>query len=113
MTENERVRQFAAALEDGDLAGAGRLLGESHASLRDDYDVSIPELDLLVQLAEAAGAHGARLLGAGFGGSVLVLTDARRADTIAGTMAAEYRRRTGKEGRTLAVHASSGAAVRS
>ena len=50
VTENERVRRFAAALERDDLAAAGRLLGESHASLRDDYEVSIPELDLLVEL---------------------------------------------------------------
>ena len=88
VTENERVRQFAAALERDDLATAGRLLGESHASLRDDYEVSIPELDLLVELAEAAGAYGARLLGGGFGGSVLVLTDAGRSDAVAGTMSA-------------------------
>ena len=84
VTENERVRRFAAALEDDDLATAGRLLGESHPSLRDDYEVSIPELDLLVGLAEAAGAHGARLLGGGFGGSVLVLTDADAAEAVAG-----------------------------
>ena len=77
LTENERVRGFAGALEDDDLVTAGRLLGESHVSLRDDYEVSIPELDLLVELAEAAGAHGARLLGAGFGGSVLVLSRRR------------------------------------
>jgi len=113
VTENARVRRFAAALEDGDLAAAGGLLGESHESLRDDYEVSVPELDLLVELAGAAGAYGARLLGGGFGGSVLVLTDVERADAIAGTMAAEYRRQTGREGRTLAVHPSSGASVRS
>ena len=71
VTENERVRRFVAAFEVGDLATAGRLLRESHASLRDDYEVSIPELDLLVELAIDAGALGARLLGGGFGGSVL------------------------------------------
>jgi galactokinase len=112
VTENERVRQFAAALEHDDLATAGRLLGESHSSLRDDYEVSIPELDLLVRLAEAAGAFGARLVGGGFGGSVLVLTDAGRSDTVAATMRAEYRRQTGRDSRTLAVHPSSGAVVR-
>jgi galactokinase len=112
LTENERVSQFAVALEHHDLAAAGRLLGESHLSLRDDYEVSIPELDLLVQLANAAGAHGARLLGAGFGGSVLVLTDANRADAVAGTMAAEYGRQIGRAGRTLTVRPSAGAVVR-
>ena len=63
------MRRFAAALEAGDLAAAGVLLRESHASLRDDYEVSIPELDLLVEVALEAGALGARLLGGGFGGS--------------------------------------------
>ena len=112
MTENERVPEFAAALEQSNLAAAGRLLGESHASLRDDYEVSVPELDLLVGLAEAAGARGARLLGGGFGGSVLVLVDAERTDEIAKAIAPEYVRRTGNGGRTLAVRPSVGALVR-
>ncbi len=106
VTENERVRQFAAALGREDLVDAGRLLGASHASLRDDYEVSIPELDLLVRLADAAGALGARLLGGGFGGSVLVLIDADRADEIANTVATEYQRETGKGGQTMAVRPS-------
>jgi galactokinase len=111
LTENERVREFAAVLEQRDLAAAGRLLGESHASLRDDYEVSIPELDLLVELAEAAGARGARLLGGGFGGSVLVLVDVERSEEIAETIATEYVRRAGKGGRTLVVRPSVGALV--
>jgi len=112
LTENERVREFASALEQGDLAAAGRLLGQSHASLRDDYEVSIPELDLLVELAETAGAHGARLLGGGFGGSVLVLTDADLADEVAGVVAAEYRLQAGRGGHALVVRPSAGAARR-
>ena len=111
VTENERVRRFAAALEAGNLAVAGDLLLASHASLRDDYEVSIPELDLLVTLAESAGADGARLLGAGFGGSVLVLVDEEHAETVARDVSREYRRQTGREGRTLTVHASAGAAI--
>ena len=113
ITENARVRSAVAALRERDLPRLGKLLDASHESLKNDYEVSIPELDLLVELAGAAGAYGARLLGGGFGGSVLVLTDGERADAIAGTMAAEYRRQTGREGRTLAVHPSSGASVRS
>jgi galactokinase len=112
VTENERVRRFAAALEVGDLAAAGRLLLESHASLRDDYEVSVPELDLLVTLAEGAGAHGARLLGGGFGGSVLLLTGRDGSDTVAQRVAAEYRRRTGKGGNPLLVLPSAGAGLR-
>ena len=112
VTENARVERFAAALEAGDLAAAGRLLHESHASLRDDYEVSIPELDLLVELAEEAGAFGARLLGGGFGGSVLVLTDAGRAHDVVGAVGTEYRQRVGMGGETLLVRASAGAGRR-
>ena len=111
VTENERVGRFAAALEAGDVGTAGRLLCESHASLRDDYEVSIPELDLLVELALDAGAAGARLLGGGFGGAVLVLTETGRAEAVAGSVASAYRRRTGKGGDVLLVAASKGAAV--
>ncbi len=112
VNENARVQEFATALEQGDLAAAGRLLGESHASLRDDYEVSIPELDLLVGLAEASGARGARLLGGGFGGSVLVLTDADRTEEIARAVTAGYRSETGKGGEALAVRPSDGACRR-
>lgn len=78
-SENARVLDFVAALEGGDLAGCGRLMLESHASLRDDYEVSIPELDALVERALADGALGARLMGGGFGGSVLALFEEGRA----------------------------------
>ena len=110
--ENVRVKEFADAFERDDLVTAGELLDASHASLRDDYEVSIPEVDLLVRLAKAAGAYGARLLGGGFGGSVLLLADADRANEIAHAAGFEYRRKTGKGGRTLAVRASAGAAYR-
>jgi len=109
VTENERVTRFGAALEAGDLAGAGELLRESHASLRDDYEVSIPELDLLVELAIDAGALGARLLGGGFGGSVLVLAPAQRVEDVGRAIAARYRERVGTGGDTLLVRASRGA----
>ena len=77
ITENRRVLDCAAALEEGDLPGAGRLMSESHRSLRDDFDVSTPALDALVASLEAVpGVHGARLTGAGFGGCVVALADA-------------------------------------
>ncbi len=73
--ENERVTAFAAALTDGDLAGAGVLMAASHASLRDDFEVSTPTLDALVsRLTAVPGVYGARLTGAGFGGCVVALT---------------------------------------
>jgi len=65
-----------------DLAAFGQLLDASHRSLRDDYDVSHPELDRLVALAREAGAAGARLTGAGFGGSIVALCRAERAPGV-------------------------------
>lgn len=75
VSENERVRQFAAALAGGDLALAGRLMVASHESLRDDFEVSTATLDRLVaRLVDTSGVLGARLTGAGFGGCVVALT---------------------------------------
>jgi galactokinase len=73
LTENERVDAAVAALGRGDLAQMGRLLDASHASLRDDYEVSVPEVERAVAACKEAGALGARILGGGFGGSVLAL----------------------------------------
>jgi galactokinase len=73
-TENERVAAFADALRSGDVAAAGALMGDSHASLRDDFEVSTPALDVLVaRLAATPGVLGARLTGAGFGGCAVAL----------------------------------------
>jgi galactokinase len=110
--ENERVRMFAEVLRGGDLVRAGQLLAESHASLRDDYEVSVPELDLLVELSCEAGAYGARLLGAGFGGAVLVLADSGNADAIGRHVADAYRAHVGRETRALSVRPSAGAGIR-
>ena len=74
VSENGRVRAFAAALERGDYVRAGALMGESHRSLRDDFEVSTAALDRLVdRLGATPGVFGARLTGAGFGGCVVVL----------------------------------------
>jgi galactokinase len=74
ITENERVGRFAAALVAGDLGAAGALMLASHASLRDDFEVSTPELDdLVTRLSAVPGVFGARLTGAGFGGCVVAL----------------------------------------
>jgi galactokinase len=75
-TECDRVRAFAAALRAGDLVRAGELMVDSHASLRDDFEVSTDVLDALVgDLCSRPGVHGARLTGAGFGGCVVALAD--------------------------------------
>jgi galactokinase len=73
VTENARVREAVVALGAKDDAKLGDLLNASHRSLRDDYEVSTPELDRLVELATTAGALGARLVGGGFGGSIIAL----------------------------------------
>ncbi len=77
VTENQRVRDAVAALRAADLRRLGTLFTASHASMRDDYVVSLPEIDALVELASAQpGVFGARLTGGGFGGAVVVAADA-------------------------------------
>jgi len=71
--ENARVEATVEALQAGALEEVGRLLDEAHASLRDDYDASVPAVERTVEAARAAGAAGARMVGGGFGGSVLAL----------------------------------------
>jgi galactokinase len=90
VTENQRVEHTADALERADLRRVGELMRESHASLRDDYSVSTPELDRLTELLESAGAHGARLTGAGFGGCVVAIASRAAADRILETAKASY-----------------------
>jgi galactokinase len=76
VTENARVLQVSRDLNEGRIADVGKLLIEGHHSLRDDYEVSIPELDTLVEAAvEVDGCYGARLTGAGFGGCIIALAD--------------------------------------
>ncbi|WP_206308701.1 galactokinase [Streptomyces sp. A1136] len=83
VTENERVLRVGELLGAGRLRETGALLTEGHASLRDDYAVSCPELDLAVTTANAAGAYGARMTGGGFGGSALALIDAEAEPAVA------------------------------
>jgi len=111
MTEDDRVHGFAAALAAGDLATVGRLVDQGHASLRDDFEVSCPELDAICEAFRGAGAYGARMVGAGFGGSAIaVVAPEKAADVIAGAAAA-YRQKTGRSGVFHVVAAGDGAAV--
>ena len=109
VTEMQRVRAFADALRAGDLDALGPLMLASHASSRDDMEVSIRELDLLVELLVDAGALGARLTGAGFGGCVVALVAANDADAIAHRACTEYRARTGREPTAWITQAADGA----
>jgi galactokinase len=109
VTENARVLEAADALARGELAALGPLLAASHRSLRDDYEVSTPELDALVDCLETAGALGARLTGAGFGGCVVALARRDDADRVAAEAESDYRARTGLEPRAYLCRASAGA----
>jgi galactokinase len=73
LTENARVDAAVEALRAGDLPALGALLDASHASLRDDYEVSVDAVERTVARLKDAGAAGARIVGGGFGGSVLAL----------------------------------------
>ena len=109
VTENQRVLQFADALRAGDAAGLGSLLLASHASLRDDYEVSTPELDLAVDLLVEHGAIGARVTGAGFGGCVVALVPRAQVRAVASETVARYRAENGLDARAFAVRAVDGA----
>jgi len=96
ITENARVLGAAQALELGDLETFGRLMNESHRSLRDDYEVSCKELDLMVELAhECDGVYGARMTGGGFGGCTVNLVNAENVDEFERTVAEGYTEATG------------------
>jgi len=89
--ENERVRDAYSALQRGDAIRLGELIGASHASLRDDYEVSCTESDTLVEIMDACpGAYGARMLGGGFGGCTLGLVDASQLPRVIEQVRAEY-----------------------
>jgi galactokinase len=109
VTENQRVLQFADALRAGDAAALGSLMLASHASLRDDYAVSTPELDLAVDLLVEHGAAGARLTGAGFGGCVVALVPRAQVRAVAAKTVATYRAETGLDADAFEVQAVDGA----
>ena len=90
VTEIERVRETVRLLRAGRAAELGPVLDASHASMRDDYEISCLELDLAVDAARAAGALGARMTGGGFGGSALALVPAGRLDTIGAAVEAAF-----------------------
>jgi galactokinase len=98
-TEVERVQSAADALREGDMSRVGSLMRESHRSLRVDYDVSCPELNAVVDiLGDQPGVHGCRMLGGGWGGSVVALVDPDAVAAVADTVEGAYRERTGIDG---------------
>ncbi|MFZ0821825.1 MAG: galactokinase [Candidatus Acidiferrales bacterium] len=109
-TENARVPAARDALKRRDLATMARLMAESHASLRDDYEVSCPEVDLMVELARGIeGCHGARMTGGGFGGCTINLVNADKCDGFVGLMGEAYHRATGITPEIYVCNAAGGA----
>lgn len=110
ITENARVLAAAEALERGELERFGQLMAESHASLRDDYEVSSPELDLMVELAsKVEGVYGARMTGGGFGGCTINLVDVGHVESFTRVIAEEYEQDTGLKPEIYVCEASNGA----
>lgn len=112
VSENERVLQAVECLGRGDMSGFGRLMNASHASLRDDFQVSCPELDALVSLTQAfEGVVGSRMTGAGFGGCAVTLMPAERVEAYQAQILPAYAQETGKQATAWVCEAVAGASV--
>jgi galactokinase len=102
VAENQRVLDTVAAFGRDDLTEVGRQMSASHASMRDDFEISVPEIDALVSIAAARPeVFGARLTGGGFGGSIVALTTTAAAAKTAELIADEYSRQTRREATIL------------
>jgi len=98
LTENARVKEAASALERKDATLFGKLMESSHNSLRDDFEVSCKELDLMVEFAQKTeGVYGARMTGGGFGGCTINLVDSSSIETFRERVGGEYQRATGQQ----------------
>ena len=111
ITEMARVHDFYAALEAGDTTRAGTLMAASHRSLRDDYEVSCQEVDALVKLAVRLGAVGSRMMGGGFGGSLVNLVETDEASRFAEAIVACHREKNGVEVEAVPVKLVGGAHI--
>jgi galactokinase len=113
--EIERTLQAATALKAGDWPTVGKLMYASHAALRDDYEVSCPELDVLVEQAQeigtTGGVIGARMTGGGFGGCIVALVRSGREREIANRIAIGYQARTGIDATAFVTKPARGAHV--
>ena len=96
VTENDRTTRAAVALEAGDLALCGRLMDESHVSMRDDFEISCSEIDIMVGLNQAMpGVFGARMTGGGFGGSTISLVEVDAVEGFIAAVSRDYQKATG------------------
>ena len=112
LTENERVLDFVAACAELDFGAAGRLFTASHASMRDDFEITTEHIDLIADAAVAAGALGARMTGGGFGGCVVALVPQKRIGEVQEAIARRYPQASGGLNASVYVcHASAGASA--
>jgi galactokinase len=110
VTEDDRTLKAASALKKNDLAEFGKLMWRSHESLKYDYEVSSPELDIMVDIAkEASGVLGGRMTGGGFGGSTVNLVEREHCSSFKEKIGSEYKRATGNEATILISDACAGA----
>jgi galactokinase len=112
VTEDQRVLDAIEAMRAGDVVRLGRLLDESHASMRDDFEITNEALNIMVTIARRQpGCYGARMTGGGFGGCAMALVDSRKNESFAATVANEYKAETGLTPSVYVCHASQGAEV--
>ncbi len=112
VTENARVLEAERALEAGDFLACGQAMNASHVSMRDDFEITCPEIDTLVGLAQAAhGVYGSRMTGGGFGGCTVSLIEADAVERVSQVLIDGYRAATGLEAEIFACAPSDGAGL--
>lgn len=111
LTENARTLEAASALEKGDLKLMGKLMAASHASMRDDFEITVPQIDTLVEIVKAAigDEGGVRMTGGGFGGCIVALVPEDKVESVREAVAAQYEAKTGIKETFYVCKASQGA----
>jgi len=112
LTENRRTQNASHALEAGNIATLSELMAQSHASMRDDFEITVPQIDTLVEIiSDVIGSRGGvRMTGSGFGGCVVALVDHDLTDSVVEAIEAKYQKQTGLEPRVYLCSANDGAA---
>lgn len=112
ISENERTTEAAAVMQQGDAVKLGQLMDASHVSMRDDFEISSSELNVMVEIAQSQnGCYGARLTGAGFAGCAVALVEAELAEQFAAAVSEEYKSATNLEPLVYICEATAGAAI--
>lgn len=113
VTENQRVLDAVQALQSGNLALLGELMGQSHDSMRDDFEITVPQIDYLVELAQVAigKTGGARMTGGGFGGCIVAVAPIEKVDAVRQIIADNYEKQTGLKEDFYVCTASQGVTV--